>query len=484
MMRRVRVLLVMLLTLAALSACGTTKPHARHRSGCGPASLHQDGCVARSTPAARIGAPTPGGVVCSQRLNAGANVQSAVSSAAAGSVVCLNSGSWSAISLSGIVPAAPGVTLAATPGQSVIVPGFTVTGANTQNLTIEGFSITAPGNTRNPQDGNPNNGIQLLCGIAGGVTFAYNTIENQPRGDAIYAYAGNCGGGRTQSGVTFEYNQIDHVENALQVDGGIAEESNFVFSHNVVGPDIQDGGYGHYIQVQGIAGLTVNNNAFEGPPDPAYENCAADGSASHLNVLHVDTGQTNVTFDNNILWHVQTCGQSVLIQNTPMDNIAVNNNLNVDDPACNTNASNSCQAQFALVEAPHGLTFEHNTVVNAARGITLGYVAGGAEATYTNPENMTAQDNIAAPTSGEAGGSNYSTWRCTSSCDAQSNVSADSTANSVFGGGGNVIRWAPRWMTTSWTPVAGAGYQPPPSGYYQPTGLAISGAGYQGQVGP
>jgi hypothetical protein len=402
-----------------------------------------------------------------------------VSSASPGAVVCLDPGSWSAIKLTSIAPAFPGVTLAATPGQAVVVPGFTVTGSNTQNLTIEGFDVTVPATTQT-DGGNTSNGFELLCGIAGGVTLEYNTIENQPRGNGIYVYPGNCGSGHTQSGVTIEYNQIDHVATALEMDGNISTQLNWVVSHNVIGPYIQDGEYGHYIQIQGISGLTMDNNAFEGPPDASYEDCAANGSASHLNVLHIDTGgQRNVTFDNNIVWHSQTCGDTVLIQDSPTDNIQIENNLDVEDPTCATMTPYPCDANPVLVQAPHGLTFNHNTLVNVERGSSFG---GTCATCYSDPQNMTAEYNIGTPSI--SGDEDFNLWKCSSSCTTQANVSADTSANTVLGGIGNLVKWTPSWRTTSWTPVIGPGYQPPPSGYYQPTALAILGAGYQGQVGP
>jgi hypothetical protein len=462
MMRRIWFILAAFLAVGTVAACVSSKSQASKP---------------QTQFGSQVGAPTPSGVKCTRRLNPGAGVKRALTSASPGAVVCLNSGSWSAITLSRIAPASPGVTLAATPGQTVVVPGFTVTGSSTRNLTIEGFDITMPGNVRQSQGGNPNNGIQLLCGISGGVRIEHNTIEDQPNGDGIYAFANNCGPhtGSTQSGVAIEHNQIDHVGTGLEIDGGMAEEHNFVISQNVIGPDIQDGGYGHYIQIQGIAGLAIDNNAFEGPPDADYEHCAAN--ASHLNVLHVDTGgQRNVTFDNNIIWHSRSCGDTVLIQDSPMDNITIKNNLDVEDPTCKTSG---CDANPVLVQAPHGLKFEHNTFVDATRGIALGGTSG---TTYSDPHNMTAEDNIATPVI--AGDRDYSLWKCSSSCTAQDNVSADRSAKTVLRGTGNVVKWRPSWATASWMPVSGPGYEPPPPGYYKPTGLALPGAGYQGRIGP
>jgi hypothetical protein len=416
----------------------------------------------------QVGAPTPAGVTCTQTLDVGADVERALSSASPGAVVCLNPGSWPAIALTGIAPAAPGVTLAATPGQNVVVPGFTLAGSNTRNLTIEGFSITRPGN------GN-NSGVQLLCGISGGVTLKYNTIENQPAGYGIYAYAQNCGPGHTQTGVSVEYNQIDHVGSGIQINGNDTEQLNWTISHNVIGPDIQDGGYGHYIEIGGVAGATINNNAFEGPPDPAFEN-----PTSHLNVLHIDNGKRNVTFANNIMWHVDARAQTVLIQDTPMDNIDIENNLDVEDPACETDAK--CYTSPLTVYAAHGLRFKHNTYVNGAWSVSLAQTGLG----YPDPKNMTAEYNIVAPVSalGARTQPNFSDWTCKSLCVTDHNVSGDGSADSTLGGTGNATNWTPSWTTTSWVPVSGPGYKPPPRGYYQPRGLAISGAGYQGHIGP
>ena len=182
--------------LAALLAVGTPAAWVASNSQASKAQTHFNSASATSTStrvASQVGAPTPSGVRCTRRLNPGADVKHALTSASPGAVVCLNSGSWSAITLSRIAPASRGVTLAATPGQTVVVPGFTVTGSTTRNLTIEGFHITVPGNVRQSQGGNPNNGIQLLCGISGGVKIEHNTIEDQPNGDGIYAFANNCG---------------------------------------------------------------------------------------------------------------------------------------------------------------------------------------------------------------------------------------------------------------------------------------------------
>jgi hypothetical protein len=419
--------------------------------------------VSTGGPAPQVGAPTPSGVTCTTKLNAGANVNSALSAASSGSTVCLNSGSWSAVSISNQNHAAPGVTLAATPGQTVVVPGFEISGSS--NLTVEGFNVTQPGPQSSPS------GFQLSGNSSGGLTIEYNTIENQSNG---YGIDSNPGSGNTQTGVSILYNQLDHDSTFIEVDGNATEQFNWTIAHNVLGPGENYGGAGHYIQIGGITGVTIDNNAFEGP--------AVFNSGAHNNVFHCfsfgPTACTNVTFDNNIMWEADSRAQSVLITDYDLKNIQIENNLDVEDPACETGSS--CPSSPFFVEKANGVTLLHNTSANAPWSINLSQCGDGC---ISNPDDYDAEYNIATGPS-QSGQSSYGSWGCTSSCLAQYNTSQDNTANTVLGGTGNVINWKPNWQNTSWTPVNGPGYQPPPSNYYKPVGLSIPGAGYQGQIGP
>jgi hypothetical protein len=96
---------------------------------------------------------------CAQTLSAGANVASAVSGAAPGSTICLNSGSYGTVTLSGIVKN-PRVTIRSTSAQgasfrltvqsgtngitidSVTVTGGTISGNTTRNITIQNSEFT------------------------------------------------------------------------------------------------------------------------------------------------------------------------------------------------------------------------------------------------------------------------------------------------------------------------------------------------------
>ena len=355
------------------------------------------------------------------------------------------------------------MTLAATPGQTVVVPGFEISGSS--NLTVEGFNVTQPGPQSNP------NGFQLSGNSSGGLTIEYNTIENQSNG---YGIDSNPGSGNTQTGVSVLYNQLDHDGTFIEVDGNATEQFNWTIAHNVLGPGENYGGAGHYIQIGGITGVTINNNAFEGP--------AVFNANAHNNVFHCfsfgPTACTNVTFDNNIMWEADSRAQSVLITDYDLQNIQIENNLDIEDPACESGSS--CPSSPFFVDKANGVTLLHNTSVNAPWSINLSQCGDGC---ISNPDNYDDEYNIATgvPQSGQA---SYGSWGCTSSCLAQYNTSQDNSANTVLGGTGNVINWTPTWQNTNWTPVNGPGYQPPPTGYYQPTGLSINTAGYQGHVGP
>jgi len=442
--------------------------------GSTPASSAPTGAVtsgAGTANAGQVGAPTPSGVTCTQSLSAGADVGSALSSASPGAVVCLNSGGWSALTLSGITPSSPGVTLAAAPGSTVVVPGFSL--SDDSNLTVEGFSITDTETS--------NSGIDLSGNISD-VTLEYNTIENQANGYGIYSYPGP--GGETANGVSILYNQIDKVGTGIEADGDATETLNWTISHNVIGPDINylgeaDGSTGgHYIQIGGVTGATIDNNAFEGPQ---YYGTA--DTESHLNVLHCfsfgPTACTNLTFDNNILWHVQTRAQSILITDYDLTNIQLENNLDVEDPACEPDTAN-CPASPWFIEKANGIKLLNNTSANAPWSINLGTCGDGC---ISNPSGYNAQDNIATGPP-QQGQNNYGSFACNSSCLAQNNVSQDNSASTWGSGTGDVDNWTPNWQTTNWTPNAGSPWNPPPQGYYQPvTGGGVTASmGWQGSI--
>jgi hypothetical protein len=421
--------------------------------------------------ATAVGAPGPA-VICTKTFEAGASLQLALTSAAAGSVICLEGGRWPNPWLSGVRPPS-NITVAAAPGETVYMAGLTLEGPGTiGNLTFQGIHFTAS--------------VQGLDEITGGLVFKYDTLERIPSNYAFYFYGNGNGTHATQTGVSFLYNQIDHVGECLELVGGSSLESDFTFSHNVCGPGIgweESADFGaHYIQSDGVNTLTVDNNAFEGPPDQRtvkYMN--------HLNVLHVWGTAQNVDFSNNIIWHTREIAQMVLIGDNSfpslLDHITLSNNLEVTDPGCGPDSN--CHAYSMYSFPVHGMKWTHNTIVGSVWGVGLGWGGTCTSMCYRSSLNMTGAYNIAA--SGCPGNPDcnhdYTAFTCAAACAADHNVSTDGSANTSLGGRDNVTGWHESFRTTSWTPHSGSPWMPPPRGYYQPVGLSF-GAGYSGHIGP
>lgn len=408
----------------------------------------------QSSPQAVVGSVGAPAVTCTTKLNPGANLQSALAAASPGSVVCLNGGNWTGQQITGLTPLAPGVTLAATPGATVDVAGITTIG-QVDNLTVEGINFS--------------HRFGLQAG-ANNVTLKYNTFENLPGEYAVYSYPQASGHpDSVVDGVRVLYNQINHAENCLEVDGGAGEQSHWTFAHNVCGPAIGLGGGNdsHYVQFGGVNGLVFDHNAFIGPYD-----AAGLAAGPHNNVLHIWGGEANVQIENNLMWHTDSIGQTILIEQGNIDNITISNNVDVEDPKCFSTRT-GCPAEAWEVGNGHRVWIENNTVVSSY----WGEIDGGGDSNYAKVTNQTVANNIVAPAA-PGGGANYG-GSCASSCTYADNVSGDSSAP----GSGAIHNWRPSWQNTIWTPTNGSPWHPPPRGYYVPAGIPTA-LGYQGTIGP
>ena len=335
----------------------TSRPTASTHDGCRRAHkscTKREALTNRGGARVRVGAPGPA-VDCSRRLSVRASIQHALSRARADAVVCLDAGNYGSVKLSGISPL-DRVTLAPIPGTRVTFSDLTITGAASSNLTIQGFHI--PG------------GVSDDTATPGGLVFQYDTISHNPHDYGFYFDADGNRRNGTQTGIQMLHDRIDHVGECLAVTRGVPQERAFTFSHNICGPGI---GYrdtestqpGHYIEIGGVTGVTVDNNAFLGPANPD-----AASVGLHLNVFHIFGDASDVGFSNNILWHTQTIGQALLFQEGTFSNIAINDNLDVEDPACDAQNSDCHSYSFWTADA-HGLSFQHNTVVDSYWGVLL-----------------------------------------------------------------------------------------------------------------
>lgn len=200
---------------------------------------------------------------CTQTLNPGANVASAVSSAAAGSTVCLNSGSYGTVTLSGIVKN-PRVTIRSTSGKGasfrltvqsgtngIVIDSATITGSNfsgntTRNVTVQNSTFT---------------GHAVFNGLANSNVLFDNNTHNNIQGGGQFdsparihlSYTSS-----THSGVT--------IQNSL-MDGGSADGVQTGTGVNIIDNEfrnIKEGSCGDChtdaIQLLGATGTVIRGN--------------------------------------------------------------------------------------------------------------------------------------------------------------------------------------------------------------------------------
>jgi hypothetical protein len=387
------------------------------------------------------GAPGPG-VACATMLSPGADIEAALVKALPRAVVCLEAGPWGPITLTDVAHAG-NVTLAAAPGAHVHLAGLTIAGqgdtrSDTRDLTIQGFWI--------------DRGVQDLTDSSGGLTFQFDTIQRVRQGYGFYFDADGNGGSHFQTGVTMLHNRIDHVGECLAVVGGTA--SDFTFNDNVCGPglgygDTESTQPGHYMEIGGIRGMIADHNEFRGPADP---NIARAGL--HLNVLHIFGGASDVEFSGNVLWHTDARGQALLLQEGHFDNVRIDDNLDVEDPACRAEGS-PCPNYMIEAAGTHGLSFEHNTIVGAYWGVLL--TASNENGDYSSGTDYTISHNVVV---GSLGGSDISYGGCAKNCSFAYNVTDDGSAEQA-GAQHSFAHWVPAWR----------------NGHYEAAGLPFR-AGY------
>ncbi|MGZ3794549.1 MAG: hypothetical protein ACXVCP_19535 [Bdellovibrio sp.] len=163
--------------------------------------------------------------ICDQTLSVGADVALAISNAASGSTICLNSGDYGSITLSGISKSIS-VTLQSITGSGATI-GIIINKSNQltfQNLTLSEFTWS----------GNENTNIKVLKNIFIGQMSVYGNGNGSPQHNVI--------DGNTFDGI----NSCDTCyEGRLQIYGG----NDLIVSNNHFGKNgdsdgIQMGGYG------------------------------------------------------------------------------------------------------------------------------------------------------------------------------------------------------------------------------------------------
>ena len=375
---------------------------------------------------------------CSTTLSPGGNVAGAIEAAHDGSAICLSTGTYSEIDVSGANHASY-VTVEPAPGATPTVQGVQISNSaflRFQQLHMtDGFNMIRSGHDFQFLDNN--------IGPAGyGVVMngSPNPITNVViQGNAIHDldFTGSSAGYAGGQGVTL-YNGDD-----------------VVVSHNTFWANSW-----HWIQCGGCDNLAVDHNTFKCPCNEHHN------PQAHLNVLQIWQGGSNDSFTNNVIngtgGPTEICGGCVLLENGPggqtcsdrFANPNVSNNLFIDP-------GGSLPIQVGLND---GGTFESNTIVGGQYGSAFGLGAAPA-CSGRSSTNMTVTHNIQVEDT--KSGSNLMMGNCTGACAFDYNVTGDGSAQ-LNGAAHYVINWRPNW-------AAGKSYQA--------AGLPFA-AGYQGSIGP
>ncbi len=410
----------------------------------------------------------PDSSACTTKLNptqsdgGGTMLEQALSAAAGGSVICLNAGDYdtnSGISAVADIDPSSNVTVQPTPGAHVEL-GWLDLGGDVNNVTFQGFSL----------DG----GVSAGSGSASNLIFRGNIIDGNYDGatSGFYFY----GQSQQMKNIEVLNNEIDNLAptnlsstgagQCLTDSNNSGEGHDFVFSHNVCGPDIAN----HYTQYAGIDGLTEDYNSFLGPVAPE-----ALTLQEHNNVIQIfGSDSDNIDFSNNYIWHTDSRAQTMLFEEAGFSAVTINNNLDVNDPGCLTNW-NCYTAFFQGCLSNPGFTFTNNTVVDAAWNTLVtnseSDSIGSCFAEHSSGEGYNVTHNIFVHPDGAqpSGYAEVNYAECTSNCVFDYNVTDDGTADQ----GGSThydANWKPAFADGS----SDASFR---SWYQDPTGLAFQ-AGY------
>ena len=393
---------------------------------------------------------SPENHACTRTIGPFASLQAAMAGARGGATICLRAGNYGAVALSDVTPAAA-VTVQPVSGARVRLAALTLTGAMT-DLTFQGFDIP---------------GAISDVGPARDLTFRGNiTSPGGESGVGDFFYAGAPG--HVQAGIRILDSQMDHITNAkldgnlsigaaagqcVTILGSAVEEHDFTVSGNVCGPGIGN----HYYQVGGIAGFIGRDNTMLGPVSAdALASGGCGGGGCHNNVLMIFGRSLEINWSDNVMRRTDSRGNTVLLVG-PLTDVTVDDNLDVEDPMCVTDAN--CHSTAYYLDNVHGLEFIGNTTIDSYWGLVLTRYERSQGSLLSGRDYM-IEHNIVAPAI-PGGGINIEYNDCDSDCVYDYNVTGDSSADRG-GAAHSVTNWRPRWTELPWFQPLGL---PFPAGY-------------------
>jgi len=341
---------------------------------------------------------------CNQTLSPGANLASAIASAATGSTICLNSGSYGTVGLVNFTKNPPVIVQAVTPlGPVMTIDLWNVNGVVFDGISFNYADLRGDGATKNITIKNSDFGTHQLVIRTNGYNNNNILIDHNTFG---------------------AFNASSGYEGRLQVIGGYTTTNGVTITNNTFGP----GGCSDGVQVSARGVVIGPGNIFTG---------IVQGSCA----VHVDAiqgyGQTYTTIngnyfaDNTINIGFYDGGKSEIITN------------NVFGPP-RTALQN---LQLAGIQ---GMTFAHNTFRNTT-------VAVGAKAANSASSGWVIENNLFANSDLVPGGDKPG---CGSDCimrynlkDAQSSTTPTGSNNvsgsPTFSGGNPPTTWTGYKLTSA-----------------------------------
>jgi hypothetical protein len=355
-------------------------------------------------------------VDCTTSLSPGANVSDAVASAAGGSVICLEGGNWSEISIDGARKSPP-VTIRSGPSGRATVDGISLT--DPSGLRFMALDITS-GTTVTPSGSNIQFIDNDITGVAGIYLFGDYRI-----GDQI-------------NNVLIEGNDIHDLQYSGHQDTGfgygvegVGDVRSMTIRENTIKSPASD-----YIQSATPIDWVVDHNTFLGPS-------LLGDHEDHQDLWQIFGGGENITFTNNVARNTET-QESLLFQEGAFKNVDVENNLFDHDSLGYT-----CQIYQST-----GLIFRDNTVVGSRWGCLFRDLASAPPGSgYEVDHNVfaeTSKEGVGISEEGRAGDWGIYDY----------NVSSDDSAEGLH----SVRNWSPSWVDkTNYAPLGlpfAAGFSP------------------------
>ncbi len=354
-------------------------------------------------------------VDCTTNLSPGANIANAVSSAAGGTVICLEGGDYGSISIDGAHKSPP-VTIRSGSGGRATVDGISLT--DPSGLRFMALDITS-GTTVTPSGSNIQFVDNDITGVAGIYLFGDYRID-----DRI-------------SNVLIEGNDIHDLQYSGHQDTGfgygiegVGDVRNMTISENTIKSPASD-----YIQSATPVDWVVDHNTFLGPS-------LLGEHEDHQDLWQIFGGGENITFTNNVARNTET-QESLLFQEGAFENVDIENNLFDHDSRGYT-----CQ-----IYQSSGLIFRNNTVVGSHWGCLFRDLASSPPGSgYEVDHNIFAETEASEDISEEGRAGDWGTY--------DYNVSSDGSAEGLH----SVRNWSPSWVDkTNYAPLGlpfSAGFSP------------------------